>query len=309
MPKSRKSQVRAWIEPELAEELRRVAQSQGVQGSTLATQLLTIALKRGISASIAILTHSVTIPNNSASEVENCRTPSVCNIDTNEVDDVVKTDALRQFSLTNEVNDVVKTDAVRQFSLHPLQILNTQSNTQSNTSSSTESTTQPGPPRVSDSRWIKLSAERIYQLYPRKVARGAAIAAIVKALARLPEEPIDDPLDDPESWLMEKVRHFSLTPAGMAGQYCPHPATWFNQSRYLDDPAEWQRSNVHETGNSGQKTELPHCPFCWADVADVEKHKVTCGYNPEVRARLDREHDEMEALSAVEGEAKCKATA
>ncbi len=24
-------------------------------------------------------------------------------------------------------------------------------------------------------------------------------------------------------------------------KFVPHPATWFNQERYLDDPKEWQR--------------------------------------------------------------------
>lgn len=78
-----------------------------------------------------------------------------------------------------------------------------------------------------------IAAERIYQLYPRKVGHGKAIEAIRKALGISSEEI-----------LAEAVREFAKSPAGMAGQFCPHPATWFNHRRWEDDRAEWTRRDV-----------------------------------------------------------------
>ena len=29
-------------------------------------------------------------------------------------------------------------------------------------------------------------------------------------------------------------------------QFIPHPATWFNEGRYDDDPNEWKRNATHQ---------------------------------------------------------------
>lgn len=80
-------------------------------------------------------------------------------------------------------------------------------------------------------------AENLYSAYPRKVGKASAIRAISNALKRneLTYEQ-----------MLEKVNAFAASPAGNAGNYTPHPATWFNAARYLDDPAEWDR---RERGN------------------------------------------------------------
>lgn len=77
----------------------------------------------------------------------------------------------------------------------------------------------------------------IYEAYPRKVGRGKALEAIRKAMRRL----VDRGQPAPAAWLLARVRAFAASPAGQAGQYTPHPTTWFNQERYDDDDAEWQR--------------------------------------------------------------------
>jgi hypothetical protein len=76
--------------------------------------------------------------------------------------------------------------------------------------------------------------ESVYRAYPRKVARGAALKAIEGALNRL-ESP------DPVAYLISKAKAFAESEAGNKGKFTPHPATWFNQSRYLDDPKEWEK--------------------------------------------------------------------
>jgi hypothetical protein len=94
-------------------------------------------------------------------------------------------------------------------------------------------------------------AEEIYQVYPRKVAKPAAITAILKAL--------DGDIAKRGS-LLAKTRAYaeavSHWPADER-QFVPHPATWFNQRRYDDDPTAWARENTTDTnsdnkGGSGQ---------------------------------------------------------
>jgi len=92
----------------------------------------------------------------------------------------------------------------------------------------------------------------IYSKYPRKVGRGAALKAITRAVQRLDSGEADDklhPADSRADFLRDAVEAFADSPAGKAGEYTPHPATWFNQSRYLDDPKEWQRNS--NGGNNG----------------------------------------------------------
>lgn len=84
------------------------------------------------------------------------------------------------------------------------------------------------PSAVSDS----VSAETIYDAYPRKAARKAGLAAIRKALKTTPAEKLLKATQAfAEVWKNEPDR-----------QFCPYPATWFNQERFNDDPASWQRN-------------------------------------------------------------------
>jgi len=74
----------------------------------------------------------------------------------------------------------------------------------------------------------------IYNLYPRKVGRKAALAKIVKAIqdGASPER------------LMAAVKKYADAVSRWPSRdlkYVPHPSTWFHQARYDDDPAEWER--------------------------------------------------------------------
>lgn len=77
--------------------------------------------------------------------------------------------------------------------------------------------------------------EMVYQCYPKKVGKKAAIKAIQKALK-----------DVPVSRLMDRVTAYakavSVWPDD-ARQYIPDPATWFNRGSYDDDPVTWIRQN------------------------------------------------------------------
>jgi hypothetical protein len=79
--------------------------------------------------------------------------------------------------------------------------------------------------------------EDIYQAYPRKMGKGAAIKAIKKSLNKI------SPMH-----LLIKVDTYASVTSWQDKQYLPFPATWFNQERWLDDPKEWEQPTQ---GNQG----------------------------------------------------------
>jgi len=82
--------------------------------------------------------------------------------------------------------------------------------------------------------------DQIYAAYPRRVGRPNAIQKL-KAALRSP--PL---LTDPAEWPRELLRR-TLRYAEVRGtsepNLIPHPATWFNQERYNDDPETWKHSS------------------------------------------------------------------
>jgi hypothetical protein len=76
--------------------------------------------------------------------------------------------------------------------------------------------------------------EEIYQAYPRKEGKTAALKAIAKAIKHRGAHE-----------LLKVVKEYAAAVAlwpESEKRYRPMPATWFNEGRYDDDPQEWQRS-------------------------------------------------------------------
>lgn len=87
----------------------------------------------------------------------------------------------------------------------------------------------PAPPALEPApRVHKSDLESIYDAYPRKVGKDAALKAIYKALRRI--APDHDAL-----WLLDRTSAYAETRRNEDPQFTPHPATWFNQGRYLDE--------------------------------------------------------------------------
>lgn len=87
-------------------------------------------------------------------------------------------------------------------------------------------------------------AEQVYALYPKKVGRDEALRAITKQLK-----------SHPLAYLLDKTNQFAEAvnswPVSYryfqdGGDRCPHPASWFNQGRFADDPKEWRRSGARK---------------------------------------------------------------
>jgi len=82
----------------------------------------------------------------------------------------------------------------------------------------------------------EISAEDIYAAYPRKVGKQAAIKAIKKA-----EKQVQDGDHGGWAYLLKQTKAFADAVATWSKdekQFCPFPATWFNQGRYEDDQAQ-----------------------------------------------------------------------
>jgi len=88
------------------------------------------------------------------------------------------------------------------------------------------------------SHWQGKDVRAIYQAYPRHTGSRAALAAIERALTRLAHGGNKKPVE----CLLRCTHKYAASPAGNQGEFTPHPATWFNQGRYEDDPAEWQKA-------------------------------------------------------------------
>lgn len=92
-----------------------------------------------------------------------------------------------------------------------------------------------------------ITADAIYAAYPRKVGRGAAIKAIQKAAKLIGPKATSMTRFCPYAVLLERTQAFAKATASWPEadrHFICHPATWFNQERYNDDPKEWERGTA-----------------------------------------------------------------
>lgn len=91
--------------------------------------------------------------------------------------------------------------------------------------------------RVSDNLYTE-EFERFWTAYPRKTAKGAAAAAYAKARKAATFPGIEA--------IEKTLRQFSWTEQWKrdGGQFIPHPTTWLNQQRWLDEIPPEDREEV-----------------------------------------------------------------
>jgi len=80
---------------------------------------------------------------------------------------------------------------------------------------------------------------KIYEAYPRKVGKAAGLKAIRISLRSRPPE-----------FLLERTQHFAKAISWQEPRFIPHPATWFGQDRFDDDPAEWENPESRPAGGN-----------------------------------------------------------
>lgn len=93
-------------------------------------------------------------------------------------------------------------------------------------------------------------AEQVYELYPKKVRKPKAIVSIRNAIKQFGFELI-----------RQKTVEFAKARQGQNDQFTPHPATWFNQHGFNDEPSTW---NQNQDGESGDDLNDPTVVSNWA---------------------------------------------
>lgn len=79
---------------------------------------------------------------------------------------------------------------------------------------------------------IELHFDRFYQMYPRKVGKGAAKKAFFLALKKSSAQKIID-----------AALEYNKACAGKDKKFIPHPSTWLNQERW-DDEVEYDQGQI-----------------------------------------------------------------
>jgi uncharacterized protein YdaU (DUF1376 family) len=127
--------------------------------------------------------------------------------------------------------------------------------------------------------------ERVYKAYPRHIGKSAAMNAIRAAVKATMKGTADRPpcsVAEAVEFLHGKASKFAVSPAGNADKFTPYPATWFNQSRFLDDEKEWkgETNGTHTTAAVGPATIREQRSNDAIDRA-VQFHNETAGFADE----------------------------
>lgn len=140
---------------------------------------------------------------------------------------------------------------------------------------SNPTTLSPNPPIVPPA---PKAFERFWAEYPRKVGKGAARTAFERAVKKIPDA-------DPVGFIIAQLRR--QRPTMTEPKFTPHPATWLNEERWLDEPdvvaadvrvQTWDRdvwsaavANFREAGR-------------WADAMGPPPGEPNCRAPPEALA-------------------------
>lgn len=101
-----------------------------------------------------------------------------------------------------------------------------------------------------------VTAEAIYQVYPRKQGKADALKAIEKAMKSVRPQ-----------MLLERTMAYATAVARWSDhdrQFIPYPATWFSRGSYDDDPRTWER-NYSGPNQQAAPTAEDHARESWSD--------------------------------------------
>ena len=89
-------------------------------------------------------------------------------------------------------------------------------------------------------------AEAIYQVYPRRVKKPEALNAIRKAMS-----------SHAPDFLLERTQAYAAAIGWQERNFIPHPATWFNNEQFNDDPEDWKQPSPSHAGPSPRPRIVP----------------------------------------------------
>lgn len=134
-----------------------------------------------------------------------------------------------------------------------------QANTKQSASGQVELPTRPDPTNNTPRAGRSVSDDdptfaAFWEAYPRKTAKGGARKAWASMLKKHDGEPAE---------IVEAARRFAGRVKGSEEKFIPHPATWLNQERWLDE--DTQQPTAGPGGNPWDVFVLPDCP---PEIAD-----------------------------------------
>lgn len=98
--------------------------------------------------------------------------------------------------------------------------------------------------RVARHRETDPEIEQVWEAYPRKVGKPAAVPKIRAAISEVGLEK-----------LLEIVRMYAASRIGEDEQFTPHPSTWFNQKRYNDNPKTFKSNGQNTRTTPAQRVD------------------------------------------------------
>ena len=90
---------------------------------------------------------------------------------------------------------------------------------------------EPTTKEPTNTKVFEIGAEKIWSVYPRKIGKKAGIKAIISASKRVMKH---SGVSEADAFTMLYIS-VEKYPFGDEKKYIPHPSTFFNQERYLDE--------------------------------------------------------------------------
>ncbi len=133
--------------------------------------------------------------------------------------------------------------------------------------------------------------DKFWQAYPKKADKGKALTAW--------KDICNKPPKDRPSWktLRKAIHHQKKSERWQEGRFIPHPATWLNQSRWLDDPKEMRvyRNITEEVSLKPRENEENN------ELLDIIRqhlgNKMQPGMENQLRAALNKLRDHLKMSS------------
>ena len=118
--------------------------------------------------------------------------------------------------------------------------------------------------------------EEIWEAYPKKKGKPSGINAITKALKKVDHNT-----------LLEKTKAYADARKGEADQFTPHPATWFNDERFNDDPSTWKSSSPNSPRPSADRSTTTTAEL----MAGKQTEIIDLSQNSELELELESESE------------------
>lgn len=128
------------------------------------------------------------------------------------------------------------------------------------------------------------TAEEIYYAYPKHVAKPKAVQKIEAACRKICA-----------ACLLELTKAYADVRSGEDPRFTPHPATWFFQERFNDDPSTWTNAPVNHR-NSGFSVDERTYGKRLAEVVKARNQNAVQACAQSMQHRVGQKVDQLRLL-------------